>query len=453
MMADRKSLGFILLALIQLSSHINCQTTSLSRASFGEACDKGLRCDSRASLSCGSENVCQCVKPDEMKYDKNRGKCVVLSGERCSYTAVEILMDQTQEKRWTEKLDCVANAVCNNDGYCDCRSEFYEHPEGTCVPKGMHGQNCTKDEECRTDKQLVCTNQLCSCNQTEAVFDPAYNQCVARAGASCLKYERCVRNADCPRRHRYHSYNRDALYDICTCSSEYKRSNNGLCLAKYGMTCDVKSAPCSQEFSCINGKCDCHFPDHQTYNSNSLQCVSYVRGPCSEQINGLSLQFPCVPNAKCLNHDNLLECSCEDGYIESENRRCSIAHGQSCGDRTTETCDKIAELKCRNGICSCSDFQIYDLKLAKCRGLVGAACAVNATYSFCVDGASCHSFRDVRTGYGVCRCVPPAVPDLQRYCTSLTLIEENDSNNVINGTVESVEEVIVLEDTTTDAIA
>lgn len=442
-MMEFLKLPICILVIIGVTT-VQSQGTSLSRASFGEACSRSNRCDSRSALAC-TENVCQCVKPDEMVYDKNKGKCVVLSGERCSYTAVEIVVDQTQEKRWNERLDCVDNAVCNNDGYCDCSSAYYEDVEGSCSSKQLHGQNCTKDNECRKDKNLICVDGICSCNQTEAVFDPAYKICVARAGSSCIQYERCVRNANCPRRGGSYygggSHNYDS--DSCTCSREYKQSKTGFCLAKHGMSCDAKSAPCTEDFSCTNGKCECHFPYQQIYTNS--RCVSYVRGPCLEQIENNTLQFTCVSKAECKNLNGLPECLCEDGYIESEQRKCDLAHGSQCGTVSSETCDKVANLVCKSGKCACPDFQIYDATKSKCRGLVGATCTLNENAKdFCVEGANCESYRDTALQQGVCRCVPPFVPNSSRKCSSLKLIEKINLIDVSNGTVESMEDIEIL---------
>lgn len=442
---------FIIIAVVPLAAS---QSSAASRASFGEACDE-IRCDSRSSLTCNN-GTCQCIKPDEMTYDKTKRKCVVISGERCSYTAIEILTDTTQEKRWTERLDCVENAVCNNDGFCDCRSEFFEGSNGLCNPKRLHNENCTKHEECRVDKNLVCDGGRCSCNKTEAVFDPAYSKCVARAGITCTsKYDQCVRNAQCSS-YYYDSYNRyrSGGTGKCSCSSDYKSSKSGLCLAKYGMACDISSAPCTEEFSCVNRKCVCHFPHHQYYNSTLTECVSTVHGPCSETVEGTAQSFQCVKDAECRKVHGVHKCLCKEGYIESDGRKCRVAHGQPCSE--IEACDTVAKLQCKNGKCSCQDFESYDTEMSMCRGLIGAKCFLNST-DFCVDGATCKAFRDKTSGEGVCSCVSPSsVDSTRRTCDVLVLLpleflgfNTQVVEDVINGTADSDELFLADDETTT----
>ncbi|CAL8094646.1 unnamed protein product [Orchesella dallaii] len=437
----------LLLKLI-VALMIVSQVQSTLRASFGEACDKGVRCDSRSSLSC-SDGICQCIKPNEMTFDNTTRKCVVFSSERCSYTAVEIL-ETAQEKRWTEKLECVENAICNNDGYCGCKSEFFENTDGFCVPKRSFGGNCTSDGECRLDKKLLCIDGKCACNKTEATFDPFHNECAALAGSDCMKYNRCVINAYCPRRQGY-SY----TANICTCRPQFKQSKHGLCLINYGGSCHPESSPCSEVWACINGKCQCHFQDHQFFNTTLGKCSSYVRGPCLENISFNDkdedvVSFTCVENAECKADHGVHECRCKDGFIENK-RMCNIAHGQPCAG---QLCDEAANLICKNGRCSCPDFQIYDNSISKCRGLVGSKCILKEN-NFCIDGAACDSYRGLATGEGVCRCISASVTGPNRKCNSngpngnsakLEVSESvPDLDAIVDNNVESFETTLVFE--------
>lgn len=162
------------------------------RGSYGQSCNKTNRCDSQRSLSC-IEDKCQCLKPIEMIYDESSNKCLILSGEKCSFTLVESGTDVFGEQRVTETFDCVENAAC--DEYCSCLPNYYEDAQGLCRRKGISGENCTKHDECRGDLMSLCYDGLCSCNESEAVF---YHECVAKVGMSCSKYNgRCVPNAKC----------------------------------------------------------------------------------------------------------------------------------------------------------------------------------------------------------------------------------------------------------------
>lgn len=126
-----------------------------------------------------------------------------------------------------------------------------------------------------------------------------------------------------------------------------------------------------QQLTCVDGKCVCHFTQHQMYDHSIEQCVSNVEGPCLENVNGTVLQFPCVPNAECKTQDGISECVCKDGYINSYDRKCYIAHGQPC--YTSESCDRFSKLRCQNGRCTCPDLHIYDQRRSLCDWLVQSA--------------------------------------------------------------------------------
>lgn len=234
---------------------------------------------------------------------------------------------------------------------------------------------------------------------------------MAKIGVSCEKYHGCVPNADCG------SYSR-----ICTCQNEYEKSLNGFCSGKYGTYCDADISPCIQAFSCVDGKCGCHFPHHQNYDHTTTQCVSYSEGPCLEYVNGSTLKFPCVSNAECKTQDNIPECTCSDGYIHSVNRECYLAHGQPCSE--SKSCDQFANLVCKNGRCECQDLHIYEETRSLCIGLVGAQCSIND--NFCHAGSSCHSSRfnirdwqSINKNYltsGTCRCSETHVSSSERKC-------------------------------------
>ncbi len=66
----------ILFFSIIISKYVNG-----SRAKFGDYCDKSIRCDSLAFLTCQNES-CACLKPESMIYDHGQGNCVALAGEK-----------------------------------------------------------------------------------------------------------------------------------------------------------------------------------------------------------------------------------------------------------------------------------------------------------------------------------------------------------------------------------
>lgn len=395
------------------------------RRSYGENCNKTNRCDSQSALSC-IENKCQCLKSNEMIYDESAKKCLILSGEKCSFTLID-----GAENRVTETFDCVKNAICDNE-YCSCMSGYYEGTEGICREKGTNGENCTEDAQCRSDLMLTCNDGFCLCHQSEAMFNGL--KCVAKAGFSCMKYGECVPNAVC-------GYDQDRL--MCTCVNGFKESKNNLCLGTYGFQCDANSSPCTQQLSCIDGKCSCHYPQHQNYDSSTDQCKSLAQGPCYENVTGSLLRFPCGQNAECTTQDGISECVCSDGYINSYDRKCYIAHGQPCV--RSESCDPASELMCKNGRCACRDFHIYDERRSLCIGLVGAQCDLRLGDDFCVAGSSCQSYRLDSSDwskmkqldrmrnevFGICRCSQFFVSNSERKCV-LTSPIANDTTFFAN---------------------
>lgn len=404
-----KSASLFVLQIFGFTLILCCKA---DRRSYADNCDKTNRCDSQSSLTC-IENKCQCLKPMEMIYDESVKKCLILLGEKCSFTLVESHTETLEETRVAETFDCVENATCN-DEYCSCKPDFYEDTQGVCKQKRTNGENCTTDTECRNDLFFICQDGLCSCNSSEAVLND--KRCVAKAGLSCMKYGSCVPNADC------------GYYDkLCTCNVYgYEASVNGLCLGKYATSCDPIMSPCVHQFTCISGTCACHYPQHQSYNSSVEKCVSYVQSPCVKNVNGSVLQFSCVPNAECKTLDGISECICGDGYINLYDRQCYIAHGQPCDK--SESCDPLPNLICRNGRCTCQDLHIYDKKRSLCIGLVGAECSMDFPDNFCITGSSCQSYRlnssdwlpiqrrDHLAATGTCRCSKSYVSNSKRRC-------------------------------------
>lgn len=383
---------------------------------YGDSCNRTHRCDTQSLLSC-IENKCQCAKPNEMIYNETAKKCSILAGEKCSFSLFE---SETEVKNGIkETLDCIENAICDN-GYCSCMSGYYEDVKGLCREKGTNGETCTSDTECRSDLLLSCIEGFCSCNRSETVFNNGI--CVGKAGSACSKYGQCVLSAEC-------GYN-DRL---CTCRDGYETSKDGFCLGIYSMHCNPIDSPCTQQFSCIDGKCDCHYPQHQKFYNG--QCVSLVQGPCLENVTGSVLRFPCVENAECKTNDGISECTCSNGYINSYDRMCYIAHGFPCVK--SDSCDPLSKLVCKNGRCACKDFHSYDEKRSLCIGLVGAECDLQLGNGFCVDGSTCQSYRFSSNEWselqrrdrtipstGSCRCSKSSMVNSARECVAKLNDEE-----------------------------
>ncbi|CAL8094652.1 unnamed protein product [Orchesella dallaii] len=371
------------------------------RASFGDPCHKFTRCDSKAALTC-SLGKCQCVRPEAMLFENQRSKCVVFSGERCSYTAVE-MADSSEVKKWQEQVDCVSNAQCSSDGYCSCTSNFMEAINGTCIPKRLFREPCSSDGQCRSDKHLLCINGVCTCDRAISTYHLENQKCVTLAGKITPSDDySCVSNA-------YRSYG------YCECHSGYT-TYSGLCLVPYGSSCNGKDSLCHRDMICKGGICVCRFEKiGQTFSNE--KCVSKVNSPCNITIGEtyflevkdepINISFPCIKNAECVLSDNIYDCKCKVGFIEV-NGECQIDYGQPCGGNINEKCDEIRPLECINGICQCNTDMLhyYDLQTDKCKGLVGAKCNITTTITdgFCTSGATCVPTRNLTSLEGHCRC-------------------------------------------------
>jgi hypothetical protein len=124
--------------------------------------------------------------------------------------------------------------------------------------------------------------------------------------------------------------------------------------------------------------------------------------------------------------------------VESLGRSCKLRHGQPC-DQAGQ-CDSLVNLICKDGTCSCNDFEVYDEDRKKCRGLIGGQCHTTeedndrTLWGYCVDGALCENYRDPGIGKGTCRCLAGFQPNSERKCERVMVLElkaGNESNDTV----------------------
>lgn len=81
-----------------------------------------------------------------MVFETEQNKCVVLSGVRCSYTAVSGASgDPGSTQTWREELACVANAECSSDDFCTCTDNHFETKHGRCERKEEYRDFCSSN--------------------------------------------------------------------------------------------------------------------------------------------------------------------------------------------------------------------------------------------------------------------------------------------------------------------
>lgn len=179
---------------------------AIGRVSYGEECNKDIRCDSRNFLAC-SNGTCSCLMPDTMIFENSTEKCVSLAGERCQYTT------QEEDKIWTDEVPCISSAACQQ-GICECEANYYEISNGTCQEKHKYGETCISDEMCSSSKFQICgSEKTCIC-QPYGIYDDQSKVCLLKVNTQCLSEDTCVKNAICTNDYpQYQQY----MFMICVC--------------------------------------------------------------------------------------------------------------------------------------------------------------------------------------------------------------------------------------------
>ncbi|CAL8094642.1 unnamed protein product [Orchesella dallaii] len=434
-----------------------------ARASYGEHCNKTMRCDTSAFLSCRN-TTCECQKRDSMFFDPQIKSCLTLVGEKCRYQLNnnDSEMEHPSNSRgFEEEIDCVQNAWCNRSGVCMCADDYVELRNGTCIPKRNYEETCTTDSECRQDRFLSCIDGQCGCNETVSTFNLLFRSCVGKVGNPCLGSS-CVYNADCTtntlipltgfQKRRERQFSR-----TCTCNPGFVADSSGHCKVGLSGQCSA-SKPCSNKFKCKDGTCVCKYENVQLPMVRSQQCISLVGGPCNETMDpdlmignnqsSIPNVFQCVDNAHCSTSEgNIYECKCDDGFIENTDGTCDVAFGENCNlsvysyMRSSKTeadttnfwnpnsvCDRVTPLFCINGLCQCeSSLYEYNMQTSKCLGKVGAKCKVSSfgngttmeLMNDCIEGAKCYGTRSLQTAYGKCICTEGHMISSNRTCLKI----------------------------------
>ncbi|CAG7724769.1 unnamed protein product, partial [Allacma fusca] len=443
MFSKRKPLvvGLLVLSVISLISISDGQ-----RRSYGESCNKTLRCDRKSWLGCMA-GTCDCVKQEEMIFEPSTKKCVSKAGERCKYA-----MEYSDGSKAIETANCVETAICGEDGYCLCNEDFYENTNGTCSLTGRHSESCDDQAKCSSSLGLICKDGICECDDKTSAYSEDDGQCIGLVGHTCVA-TKCTQDASCLSnkcvcKEGFFHNSKDQcsrkldllqacsddgqcksegglLYKCvdgvcacdpnvsmrfqntvprksglnfggtCSCLPGYTRSSSGTCGVGYGQTCSTAGI-CLEGMVCNtkDGRCKCRYST-QVYDQSKQKCISPVRGPCDWK----SL---CKDGAECQNIKNSTQgtCACKPGYVEGASGSCDAEYGKPC--TATISCDSLAGLTCLDYTCQCGDFQEFSQELQKCVGLVGSDCILGLK-DHCVGNAECSRIRDGITK-GSCRC-------------------------------------------------
>lgn len=409
-MGTKTPFSLFLFILLSWKSIQVSQANETNKASFGEVCGDGIRCNSRHYLTC-SDGVCKCLQDDKMVFSEKQEKCVVLSGERCYLTPWDVTPQETETNLFREKLTCVENADCGSDGFCKCLSNYFENGNGTCTPRFLYGNNCTGDDQCREDLFLGCYEGTCSCKKTEAGYLASEGKCAGLVGQTCEfaeagfspsrytsyrlsgKFKNCIANAECRYRNtdRYSSYEAQDPYNyynqnqhqFCLCKSGTVSSQDGFCRGDISQTCDENN-PCIDSLACFGGRCRCPDQYREEYYS-----IHTLKG-----------------------------CRCRSHYIRAENGSCHVKYLARCEDDTP--C--YAGLHCIRGQCICPfpHLQYYDEARKECIGHPESPCTFEysgGSHSYnCTENAECLAIGIGESSFKECKCKEGFIESGNRKC-------------------------------------
>jgi hypothetical protein len=335
-----------------------------------------------------------------------------------------------------------------------CPSGFYTDlsiPEGDpCSPLKSVGESCRNTTECNQSRLLECISGICQCNPTTSVFEPAAPNnnnnkpnsglCVGRVGTKCSNDKPCIASAVC----------KDATSGgsggTCACRAEFTPTADRLCGRGFQGVCSDTQA-CRDGLVCIRspmwtyssmamgmamsktggqnpkghknkpnnadarssvnasspgvfpaiqsittGTCQCS-PKYETFDPMTKTCRALVGAYCD------NATLSCVERATCMSDAKgaPAACMCRDGFVETPEGKCEVEFGKPCTGQTgTGTCDGMAQLVCRKGMCGCQNVRdTYDPKKRRCVGSAGVRCQVDDD---CLTGTIC-----VRANNGVSR--------------------------------------------------
>ncbi|XP_052765108.1 multiple epidermal growth factor-like domains protein 10 [Mya arenaria] len=258
------------------------------------------------------------------------------------------------------------NAVCNDNGSCNCRAEFMGNKCSECQ-SGYYGAYC--NVSCSTG----CVNGLCLKDGT----------CLCHPNFVTEKCDTCADG-------RY-GVNCD---EICSvgCTKRSCDRSNGFCECRPNFSGDK----CDQ---CISGFYEqlCNLPCSD--NCNERTCSRY-QGNCTHGcVDGYSGQHCTTPCNKtcvtCLQHDNSHCVSCYNGFSGSTCRCPSNCNCDSASDVCTTSADGYAnpkkQCKCQTQYCTetvcdkCINQTFYVDNNACCE------CPKNCKDVTCIDGPECIS--------------------------------------------------------------
>jgi len=439
----------------------------LKQKAVSEACESSAECSEAKLLFC-IEGRCQCSNESEHIYARPNNNTEVT----CVGKAGKLLSGATS---------CVEGATLRKSiCACDPGESFYAGEDGRCYERKNITEECSKDEECKFEGvYLKCVGGRCDCDPQKYMFQTfskdriieveeeiqvrglrnerpdhsnsnsfyrrntyevvsgtwvrgevygygyitskinktvteVLSQCVGLASLSCNPESNCVKDSLCKL-----SENGS---DVCTCERRFSPTSIGTCGIGHGESCSL-STPCSDSFLCTKGICNCPQTKHQQYISGLKKCSGLVSSVCDNESD-------CLSNSDCAINPNTgkKQCSCSAGFVENRIGKCEKSWSSGCDYRDNIPCDTVAELECRNGVCSCPDtLTSYDITQRRCLGLVGSRCRIGDDLK-CVAGAECIQVESKVAGQ--CLCQEGFSVNAEMFCVEVVKSEATETPGI-----------------------
>lgn len=369
----------------------------ITRATFGEICNKETRCNSQKYLTC-SDGHCRCLMPDSMVFEETSAKCRTLAGERCQFTTVE------GDRTWYDEFPCITNAICDG-GVCNCEENYFEVSNGTCQHKLEYGAACINSHMCRSDLHLVCgAEKECLCDKNRLSVG---GTCRIKTGSNCFQTEECVPGATC-------SITSSLSFHTCNCDDSYFSTANGACVPRKNIGSSCESAiechntiqtsfghSVSMQIDCTNGKCECDPNISKEIPAPDFFLVQNTEYICAKHLNQVcDYDEECITGSRCISG----KCECDNNhYPGSNNSFCEFKKrsGETC--ENNNQCMDIFKCDRLKSVCTCPDGKAFNYISGQCVLALGSDCKIyrEVTENVCVPNATCN-----RNYGGVyqCRC-------------------------------------------------
>ncbi|OXA51352.1 uncharacterized protein LOC110852019 [Folsomia candida] len=270
--------------------------------SHGEACDQSLpatSCNPSQDIACRG-GFCECINTDDMEFDLDRQRCVVLAGGSC-YKSSGV------------NYACVTSANCQySSKQCVCQYQKSPTQERHCA--ASHGAVCNATIECNSEDLLVCAFDRCRCpNPINHVFKEGRNRCFIKVGAAC-SLNPGPNSVTCdPEENECRADLQSPTGYSCQCLSGFHIEHlERQCVRGYLQDCKDSNdedihPPCDYVggLHCYQRRCQCYLSPDQAWDPAQLACAMLEGRGCALEDKQLypwldEYFFRCFTGLECI---------------------------------------------------------------------------------------------------------------------------------------------------------